>query len=509
MTSSILLTILALLAPQAPKTCLPTGACLDPAGRSFAVGNMPLAVALSPEGDRFVVSLNGWREQGVQVVDRATGAILQTLPQPAAFFGLAFSPDGRTLYASGGNDDVVYRYDWSNRTANLRDRIVLTPKEPGKDGTRFPAGLAVSADGRVLYVAENLADSLAVVDAATGQVVERRPTGPYPYAVALSPDGRVYVSAWGGDAVSAFSAGPDGRLTPRGEVRVGRHPSALALSRDGSRLFVASASTNRIAVVDTRRSRVVATLADPPPAGPNEGSTPDALALSPDGTRLFVAEADNNAVAVFDLSRLASGVAAARGRDRLSGRVPVEWYPTGVLAAGDSLYVLNGKGRGTRPNPKEGHPGSGDSEPHSYTLGQLDGTISVLPLAISPAELGAYTGRVARANNWTRGANRAAKYPPFKHVVYVIKENRTYDQVLADMPQGDGDRSLLFFPRPVSPNHHALAERFGLFDRFFVNAEVSSQGHPWSTSAYVTDYTEKTVPSGASFGAGAGSPYSP
>src|SRR4029079_6806996 len=131
--------------------------------------------------------------------------------------------------------------------------------------------------------------------------------------------------------------------------------------------------------------------------------------------------------------------------------------------------VLNGKGRGTQPNPNEGHPGSRASEPHSYTLGQLDGTISGVRSKLATAELRDYTQRVARANNWTRRA-RAAKYPPFKHVIYIIKENRTYDQVLADLPAGDGDRSLLFFARAVSPNHHALAERFGLFDRFFVNA---------------------------------------
>src|SRR5215217_8299734 len=162
----------------------------------------------------------------------------------------------------------------------------------------------------------------------------------------------------------------------------------------------------------------------------------------------------------------------------------------------DALLVLNGKGKGTRANPQFPTPDVALSDDSiAYTLGQLNGTISALPAEIEPVELMQLTRRVVRANNWSRASGRAQKYPPFKHVIYIIKENRTYDQVFGDLSQGDGDPSLVFFPRAVSPNHHALAERFGLFDRFFCNAEVSSQGHVWSTAAYVTDYGEKTIPS--------------
>src|SRR6185369_17920198 len=145
------------------QPCLPTGVCLDPAGRSFDVGNMPLAMIASPEGDRIVLSLNGWREQGIQVVDPQSGSVVQTITQPSAFLGLAFSPDGQTLYASGGNEDVVYRYAWRDKRATLIDQIALAHKQPKKDGTRFPAGIAVSRDGKYLFVAENLGDALAVV----------------------------------------------------------------------------------------------------------------------------------------------------------------------------------------------------------------------------------------------------------------------------------------------------------------------------------------------------------
>jgi len=474
---------------------LPTGVTLGPVGTLVDVGPLPLAMLPAPEGDRVVLLLCGWGEQGVQVV-RRDGTVLQTLPQPAAFVGLAFSPDGKTLYASGGNQDVVYRYAWAGGAATLRDSLVIARKAPDKDGTRYPAGIAVSPDGRRLYVAENLADSLAVVDLATGSVTQRLATERYPYGVAVGPGGRVYVSAWGGSTLSVFTR-RGRRLAAAGRIAVGRHPSAVLASHDGARLFVASGSTDRVAVVDTRRGRVVAQLDDAPPAGPNEGTTPNALALSADGTRLWVAEADANAVALFRLSRATSGVAAARGNDRLAARVTAGWYPTAVLALGDSLLIGNGKGRGTRANPDGPQPAAttmhGMRSGGNTTLRQLAGTLQTVDIAGAP--LGALTARVAALNGWDRAAPAARHYPPFTHVVYVIKENRTYDQVLGDLPEGDGDSTLLFFGPRSAPNHKALARRFGIFDRFFTNAEVSPDGHNWSTAAYTTDYLQKTVPS--------------
>ena len=481
----------------ASRRRLPTGAYLDPVVPASAIGSMPLAMVLAPGGGQIVVLLNGWREQGIQIVDRQTGQVAQTLLQPAAFLGITFSPDGRTLYTSGGNQDVIYRYDWAAGRATLADSIPLAVKEPDRSGRSYPAGIAVSRDGSRLYVAENLFDSVAVVDVASKRVVQRFGTERYPYGVAVAPDGRVFVSAWGGNTVALFRPNADGNLQADGQLRVARHPSALALSSDGSRLFVASGSTDRIAVVDTRAKRVIAELSDAPPAGPREGSTPNALALDATGTRLYVAEADNNAIGIFDLSPATSGVATAAGRDSLAGRVPVEWYPTAVIAAGDTLLVANGKGRGTAPNRDYPHPGTGvhTTRPQTYTLGQLNGSVLAAPVArASGPDLENLTRRVERANGW-REVTRDATYPPFQHVIYIIKENRTYDQVFGDMTQGDGDTSLVFFPRANSPNHHALADRFGLFDRFFVNAEVSPDGHNWSMAAYATDYLEKTVPS--------------
>jgi DNA-binding beta-propeller fold protein YncE len=481
--------------PSGPQR-LPTGARLDPAGVSYDLGSMPLAMTLSPEKNRVIVLLNGWREQGIQVVDRASGRVLQTIPLPAVFLGITFSPDGKSLYVSGGNEDVIYRFDWRNGQATLSDSIALAAKQKGQSGTRYPAGIAISRDGRTLYVAENLGDSLAVVDLASRRVVQRLATGRYPYGVLTGSDGTVYVSGWNGWTVSAFPAGANGALGDAREIKVGRHPSALLLNADGTRLFAASGSTDKVSVIDTHNQRVVATLNDASPAATGEGSTPNAMALSPDGTRLFVAEADNNAVAVFNLSAAVSGVSAAAGHDALIGRIPVGWYPSAIAVDGSDIIVVNGKGRGTRSNIGHWQPGQRmPAHTPDYTLGQINGTLTIVPATgASGGELDTFSNRVATANGWN-SAQQEKKYPPFEHVIYIIKENRTYDQVFGDLKQADGDSSLVFFPRSVSPNHHALAERFGIFDRFFVNAEVSPDGHNWSTAAYVTDYAEKTIPS--------------
>lgn len=514
LTGAALVPLLAACRPSSPSQTagdslavdlgsrLPTGVHLDPAKPLADIGPMALTMRLAPEGDRVVVSLSGYAKQGIQVIDVTTGRVIQDVPQPAAFVGLAFSPNGKELYASGGNTDVVYRYIWSGGKATLRDSLLLAHKATARAaGTRYPAGIATDPAGTMLYVAENLADSLAVVDLTTGEVVERVATGRYPYDVVVDTAGTVYVSAWGGNIVTAF-ASYDGRwLKKKSDIQVARHPSSLALSADGTRLFAASGSTDHVAVVDLRTERVVARLMDPPAGGPDEGATPNAIALSKDGTRAFVAEADANAVAVFNLSAKASGVASATGNDSLAGRIPMGWYPTSLLAVGDALVTASGKGARSYPNPNGPQPraaavNSGGTA-RSHIMSTLHGGFMRVSLGETMgAPLATYTQRVIAANGWRDAARRANKYPPFEHVVYVIKENRTYDQVLGDDKHGDGDTTLMFFPNgSVSPNHHALADRFGLFDRFFVNAEVSADGHNWSTAAYASDYVEKTVQS--------------
>ena len=463
---------------------LPTGVRLDPVGEVVQLGSMPLNLVVAPGGDKAVVVLSGWREQGIQVIDLKTRKVTQTLKQDAAFYGAAFSPDGHMIYVSGGNTDMVFVYAFRDGEATLTNKFELAKaKTPDGTGTSYPAGVAVASNGKFVYVAENVGDHLAVVDSTTGKIVQRFSTDHYPYGVVLSGDGHVFVSAWGGTTISDFRALPDGTLAYRGRIEVGRHPSAMAAS--GSRVYVALAGSDRVAIVDTRSRKVTGYIHDSAPGAPPEGSTPNALAISADQKRLFIAEADNNAVAVFDV---ATG--------KLLGRIPTDWYPTAIAEAGRQLVILSGKGHGTHANPDGPLPTTFPfGKPTAYVLGQLNGSLRLLPSNMSAAQLTACTQRVSAANNWHR-KSVARQYPPFKHVVYIIKENRTYDQVLGDIKEGDGDPSLVYFPDiKVTPNHHALARRFGLFDRFFVNAEVSSQGHIWSTAAYVTDYGEKVIPS--------------
>ena len=476
-SSRLGMTLVLFIALSLSAAQLPTGATLDPAAKTSPVGNFPLAMSVAPGGDRVALLLNGWREQGVQIVDR-NGSVVQTLVQPAAFIGLAFSPDGKSLWASGGNEDVIYRYRWSDGVAALDRTIALDPII--RKGAHYPAGIAFSPDGKRLYVAENLSDTLAVIDTDASEVVQRVQVDRYPYGVAVSGDGSVFVSAWGDNTVSRF-ASSGGRLRRTQRIDVGRHPSTMLLDDANGRLFVTCASIDRIVIVSTKTNRVAGALDDAPP-GISEGSTPNALARS--GNRLYVAEAGNNAVAVFDI--------AAR---KLLGRIPAGWYPSAVAISNGELIVVNAKGAGTYPNPGRTQPTIKLQQgTRNYTLGQVDGTIMRMPLPADSAALRALTSRVTAANRWgTRETRSLAS--KFKHVIYVIKENRTFDQVFGDLPNADGDASLCYFPREVSPNHHALADRFGIFDRFFVNAEVSAQGHNWTTAAYTTDYTEKTTPS--------------
>ncbi|MDO7852831.1 alkaline phosphatase family protein [Hymenobacter convexus] len=494
-------------APEAPgvlpgpiagttQTRLPNGWKLSPAGTATPLGDLPLNLQISPDGRLAAVVNAGWGKNSVQLLDVATGKLLDTQEVPAAWAGLAFAPDGRTLYASGGQHNRIHSFKIEGQKLRVDSALVLGQKWPKqKIGV---TGLAVDGRRQQLYAVTREDNSLYTFDLKTRQILRTLKLPAEAYAALLSPDGaRLYISLWGGHAVAVYDVEKQ-QLLP--SVPVESHPNDLALTRDGRRLFVANANSNSVSVIDTRAGRVTETLNTALfPASP-AGSTPDGVALSADDSQLFIANADNNCVAVFDVRDAAAS--------RPLGFVPTGWYPTAVRVAGAQLLVANGKGSTSLPNPNGPNPVRDVGEKGAgYIGGLLKGALTRLPLPDEKA-LAAFSAQVYANTPFSKNREAAPDVPagspvpqrvgeqsPIKHVFYIIKENRTYDQVLGDLPAGNGDASLCLFPEKVTPNHHALTREFVLLDNFYVDAEVSADGHNWSTAAYATDFVEKTWPS--------------
>lgn len=483
-------------------TQLPNGWRIAPAGKHLDAGDLPLAMALHPDGRRLVITNNGYSKPSLRVVDLERWQVTQKLPLEHAWLGLVWHPDGRRLFSSGAADNTVQELEWrDDRLVPARSFRLEPPEKTVHDelvNPGFVGGLALSPDGRVLYAAEVYGEAVAALDVETGERLARAPLGAEGYAVAVAPDGSaVYATVWGGARVAVLQPRT---LKPIAEIPVGEHPNALAFSKDGRRLFVACAHTNAVWVVDvaTRTAGEQIATALTPKAPP--GSTPNALALSPDGSTLLVANADNNTLAVVNVAR--------PGDSRFLGFVPTGWYPTavGFDRKGERVLVLSGKGLVPAANPRGPQPVLPALDTQ-YIGGLLNGALSVLPRPDDKA-LAGMTELVHRISAYqdeqaASPAGRLEDCPvpgrvgapsPIKHVFYVIRENRTYDQVLGDLPQGNGDPNLTLFGDEVTPNGHALAREFVLFDNFYVDAEVSMDGHAYSTAAYASDAIEKTWP---------------
>jgi YVTN family beta-propeller protein len=471
-------------------TLLPNGWRIAPAGRHLPVGDFPMAFVPSPDGRYLIVSNNGYATPSLVVVDSRTFTIRSTLPIDFAWLGLVWHPDGKRLYTTG--QAIVSEFGFEDGTLTPLRTFALPPSKTGLGG-----GLAVDAQGRRLFATRPLEQALLTIDLDRGTVEKTVDLAAEAYACLLAPDGRrLFVSLWGGAKVLVFDAST---LTLVGEAAVGEHPNAMALSHDGQRLFVACANTNAVWVVDAgslaATEQIGVALYPKAPAG----TTPNALALSPDGRTLLVANADNNALAVVDVSKA--------GQSRVKGFIPTGWYPTavGFDAKASRFYVLSGKGLTSKANPGGPHPTTGRND--QYIAGLLIGSISEVSVPDAKT-LSQLTKRVLSLTPYTdvkrlapSGAPLGTAIPtvvgrpsPIKHVFYIIRENRTYDQVLGDVKGGDGDPSLCLFGADVTPNVHALVQNFALFDNFFVDAEVSYDGHAFSTAAYATDVVEKIWP---------------
>ena len=461
-------------------TLLPNGWRIQPAGKHLQAGNMPLNLTQTPDGKYLVVTSNGLARPMFMIVDIANWTVKSTLPLDHAWYGLAWHPDGTRLYSGGAGQNNVQEFNYANGVITRARTFAL----PAVTGQSFAGGIAITPDGTTLYVTRVFAQTVSAVDLTTGQVTRTVALPAEPYSNVVSADGRkLYVSLWGGAKVQVYLL-PS--MTPLEEFATGEHPNALLLSRDGKRLFVACGSSASVWVFDTFSGEALEqiSMSLAPNAPPT--ATPNSLALSPDGNTLLVSTADNNAVAMVDVTN--------GGRSLFTGFVPTGWYPTGAIFStdGKQMFTLSGKGLASAAKPTDD-----DAQV------RLQGAVSMLPVP-DRFTLADYTRRVLTMTPYSDAIKLNPNVPigspiprvvggssPIKHVFYIIRENRTYDSILGDMKQGNGDPNLTLFGSIITPNAHALASQFVLFDNFYVDADVSYDGHSFSTAAYATDVIQK------------------
>ncbi len=481
---------------------LPNGWQLSPAGRSIPLGDLPLNLALSSSKKYLAVTNNGQSVQSIQLIDTRTEKILDSKIIPVSWYGLKFSSNEKFLYASGGNDNRILIYAIINNKLQLSDTIILGKKWPVKIS---PTGIDIDDAAGLLYVVTKENNSLYIIDLLSKQIVKELPLGNESYACLLSPDKKeLYISLWGGDKVLVFDTQKKQVVA---EVAVGDNPNELLLNKKGNLLYVANANDNSVSVVDVKKRTQVEVLNAALYPNAPEGSTSNGLALSTDEKTLYVANADNNCLAVFNV--------AVAGRSRSKGFIPVGWYPTNIKVVGKKIFVSNGKGFSSFANPTgpvpvkpdqlvERHLGDTSVKVRSgYIGGLMKGTLSIIDEP-NLATLAAYSKAVYKNTPYTKAGELSAAgekgnpipmkvgaASPIKHVFYIIKENRTYDQVLGDIPEGNGDKDLVLFGEKITPNQHKLVKEFVLLDNFYADGEVSADGHNWSTAANATDYLEK------------------
>ena len=492
---------------------------VTPAGAQATLSDMPLKMLVSPDGKFLLAVSGGYNDTGLTILNTAEKRVAQFVPLKKSWNGLAFSKDGKRLLVSGGGSGLIHVFKYENGAATAGETV--RPLPGSKEA--FLAAIAVHPVTGKAYVCNEGEHEILVLNEATLALEARIAVGQHPHTCALGTGNiNLYVSNWGSRSVSIVDTQTGRRLQ---DVPVGLRPNDLALAPDG-RLFVACSGDNTVHVIDTKVVKKVAPEATPkrPPSetaleiistslypDSPEGSTPDAVAVSPDGKTLFVANADNNNVAVVDISDLKASH-GIRGQ----GFIPVGWYPTALAVSPDNqtLFVANGKGLRSRANfpaqpsaPRKLHKGpSFDHIPRT-----LEGSISFITRP-TVAEMAALHRASApqlplhpRALCGRRPSHSDCVIPdtvgqacPIKYVLYIIKENRTYDQVLGDFkdaagrPAGNGDPRLTIYGENITPNQHRLARDYVLLDNLFCNGEVSMDGHSWCQAAIATDYKQRT-----------------
>lgn len=487
------------------QVLLPNGWKLSPAGTGLPLGDLPLNIQLSSSGRLLAVTNNGQSTQSIQLIDPKNEKLLDERVIAKSWYGLAFSRDEKMLYVGGGNDNRILAFHIEDSKIGSVDTIKLAPKS-WPDNKVCTTGIAINRSNTRLYTVTKEDSALYVVDLKTNKVIKRVALPAEAYSCFLSPDDKsLYISIWGGEKVTVYNTAT-GNITRN--ITTGSHPNELLLNRKGIYLFVANANDNSVSIINTLTDKTIETVSTSLYPTRLTGSTTNGLALSPDEKTLYIANADNNCLAVFDVSK--------PGSSQSKGFIPVGWYPTNVKTLGNKILVSNGKGFTSMANPQgpqpvkkadnSGYQKGAQNSKEQYIGGLFKGTLSFIKTPTAE-QLKIYTKQVYANTPFNTKKTvladgevgnpiprKLGEKSPIKHVFYIIKENRTYDQVLGDMPQGNGDTSLCIFGWHVTPNHHAIASEFVLLDNFYVDAEVSADGHNWSTAAYATDFIEKTWP---------------
>ena len=490
---------------ESRRVHLPNGWDLTPVGKNLALGDLPLNIAVSASKKYLAVTNNGQSTQSIQLIDATNQKVVSSVVIPKSWYGLKFTADEKFLYASGGNDNSILKYAIQNNKLKLKDSIKLGDRWPNRIS---PAGIDIDDTKSLLYVVTKENNKLYVVDLITKKILQQKSLKGEAYGCLLSPDKKLlYISCWGCDEIYVYNTQV---REFSGEIPVGDNPNEICLSKNGVYLYVANANDNSVAVINTNQRKVIEVLnAALYPNAPS-GSTSNGVALSEDEKTLYVANADNNCLTVFDVSK--------PGFSKSNGFIPTGWYPTNVKIIGDKIFVSNGKGFSSRANPfgpnptrRHGeviwHAGKASSD-EQYIGGLFRGTMSIIDVP-SEKQLGVYSQVVYQNTPYNKEKEKSGKgeagnpipmqvgeKSSIKHVFYIIKENRTYDQVLGDIKEGNGDPSLVLFGERITPNQHKLAREFVLLDNFYCDGEVSADGHNWSMGGYATDFMEKNWPTG-------------
>jgi len=485
---------------------LPNGWGITPIGNSLKLGDLPLNMAVSPNRQWIAVTNNGQSTQSIQLVDVKSEQIMDTKEVKVAWLGLAWANNSKTLYSSGGNGNYILKWEVISNKLLVQDTIKIGKPWPEKISI---AGLALDDKNNLLYAVTKENNALYIIDVIKKNIIKQIPLGGEGFTCVLSKDKKkLYISCWGAQKVIIFDTK---KMEISNSIMVGNNPNELILNKKENILYVANSDDNSVSVIDLKKQIVIETLNTALFPDAPTGSTTNGLALSEDGNTLFVANADNNCLALFDVT--------IAGNSKGKGFIPTGWYPTCVRVIKNKIYVANGKGLSSLPNPKGPNPAQkkqktnyqqgdvGSKEPVQYIGGLFKGTLSIMDMPnenqLANQSLIVYCNTPYSKTKETESKSEAGNpipsklgdKSPIKYVFYIIKENRTYDQVLSDIPGGNGDTSLLLFGQKVTPNQHALAKEFVLLDNFYTDGEVSADGHNWSMGAYATDYLEKTWPS--------------